>query len=250
MAQAASALGIRIPKPYGLVSADGRTGIRSEFIDGESLSQLLVSRPERYAATLSSYLCELKRFHETKAAAGSFPGAKGLYLEKIDKLSGSDWYTAEELEKMKELVLSVPDRDTLVCGDFHPENILVRNGELYFVDLGDMCTGHPVFDFAMIANTHFIIPSVNPAYAEKYFAVPAGLMLRLWDDLFNAYFVRLSPERQRIIKKGILAFAILRQGLSPADGRVFPEHILKSNTAAVKKKLLPEIDTIIGSIDW
>lgn len=250
VAKSAYALGLRVPRPYGLVKAAGRTGIRSEFLEGEMLSEVLKKSPEEKEKILPAYLMELKRFHETGTDAGDFVSAKALYLEKIEKLCGTAWYTAEELEKMRRLVLSVPDRNTLVYGDYHPQNILVKDGELFFVDLGDMCLGHPVFDFAMIANTHYIIPKMNPAYAEKYFAVPPQLMLMLWDDVFTRYFREFSPEKQGRIKQEIMAFAVLRQGLSPADGRVFSKQVLEGNVAVTRRKLLPEIEKITGSIDW
>lgn len=250
MAESAYSLGIRVPEPYGLVRFEDRVGLISEYIEGESLADVFVKEPEKYEVLFKKYLEELRRFHETKAARESFVSAKDLYLEKLARLRGTDWYTKEELDKMEKLVRAVPDRDTLVYGDYHPKNILVKDSLLYFVDLGDTCTGHPVFDWAMIANTHRIIPSVNPAYAEEYFAVPAERMLRLWEDLFARYFAAYSPEKRSAIEKGIMAFAVLRQGLSPADGRVFPEKILRANAAAAKQKLLPGIEAVSACLDW
>lgn len=250
MAESAYALGIRVPRPYGLVKAEEKTGIRSEFLEGETLADVLKNDEEQMERILPDYIRELKRFHETRADAGDFVCAKSLYLEKIEKLRGSSWYTAEELEKMRQLVLSVPDRCTLVYGDYHPQNILMKDGELFFVDLGDMCLGHPVFDFAMIANTHYIIPKMNPAYAEKFFGVPPKVMLTLWDDLFTRYFSDFSSEKKDEIKMEIMAFAVLRQGLSPADGRVFSKQVLEGNVAATRMRLLPGIERITGSIDW
>lgn len=122
----------------------------------------------------------------------------------------------------------------------------MRNGQLCFVDHGDTCIGHPVFDFAMIANTHFIIPSVNPSYAGKFFTVEPRIMLRLWDDVFFLYFSGFSQERQNTVRQGIMAFAVLRQGLSPADKRVFSERVLMENVAATKRKLLPNIGHFSG----
>lgn len=249
-ARIADALGIHVPKCYGLVRSDSRIGIRSEYISGESLAEILSRNPECREDFLPIYLRELRRFHETEAVPGDFASAKDLYLDKLQKLEGTAWYTADELEKMRRLVLSVPDRNTLLNGDYHPQNILVRGADLVFVDLGDTCLGHPIFDFAMIANTHYIIPKMNPAYAEKYFAVPAALMLRLWDDVFNGFFSDYSPEKQSLIRQGIMAFAVLRQGLSPADGRAFPESVLAGNVAAVRKRLLPQIERITGSVIW
>lgn len=249
-AECAYTLGIRVPVPYGPVRAEGRTGIRSEFLEGETLADLLRKDPGKLERILPTYLGELRHFHETVADPADFFRAKDLYLEKIEKLRDTVWYTEEELEKMRQLVLSVPDRSTLVYGDYHPKNILVKDGAFFFVDLGDLCLGHPVFDFAMMANTHYIIPRMNPAYAEKYFAVPSGLMLELWDEIFTGCFSDCSPQKQGEIKKEIMAFAILRQGLSPADGRVFSKQVLEGNVAVTRRRLLPEIETLTGSIDW
>lgn len=251
MAESAWQLGIHVPKPFGIVTMEDRTGIKSQYISGKSLATVLSGEPGRYEEILPVYCGELKHFHETEVDAESFTSAKALYLEKIEKLSGTSWYTEEELQSMAELVRSVPDRMTFVFGDYHPKNIRMKDGVLYFLDLGDTCFGHPVFDFAMIANTHFIIPSVNPVYALKYFAVPPELMQRLWNDLFMMYFSDYEPEKQKMIRKQIMAFAMLRQGLSPADGRVFSKEVLAGNVLAVKRKLLPDIKRLMTeAIDW
>lgn len=250
MAESAYRLGLHVPKPGGIVQSKNSIGILSEFIDGKCLAELLSENHENYYKLFPEYISELRHFHETTADPEDFVSAKDLYLEKIRALYETDWYSSDELQKMELLVQSVPDRNTLIYGDYHPKNILVKKDELFFVDLGDICIGHPVFDFAMIANTHFIIPSVNPSYTEKYFAVSSELMIQLWNDLFHQYFNEISLEKQNGIKKEIMAFAILRQGLSPADRRSFPEKILKENVAVTKNKLLPEIDSVIGSIDW
>ena len=250
VSETAYRLGLRVPRPYGVVASGDRLGIRRDYLDAESLSKHLAAHPEDYKALLPSYVGELRHFHETEARAEDLASAAELYLEKLDRLSGTDWYTPEELLKMERLIRSVPPRNTLIYGDYHPKNIRVKDHELWFADLGDTCLGHPVFDFAMIANTHFIIPSVNPSYAEKYFSAPAPLMLRLWEDLFSLYFSEYSGEEKNRIRKQIMAFAVLRQGLSPADGRVFPENVLRGNVSAVKKKLMPGIDELIGSVNW
>ena len=250
MAENLRRLGIRVPESFGMVKDGDRIGIRSEFVNGSSLAELLNGQNSCYDRILPEYVRELRHFHETKASSEDFTSAAYTYLEKIDALSGTSWYTPEELKKMERLVRSVPARDTLLQGDYHPKNILVRNGQLCFVDHGDTCIGHPVFDFAMIANTHFIIPSVNPSYARKFFTVDPCIMLRLWDDVFSLYFSGFSQERQNTVRQGIMACAVLRQGLSPADKRVFSERVLMENVAVTKRKLLPNIELITGSIDW
>ena len=60
-AESAYHLGIRVPKPSGIVQAKDRIGILSEFIDGECLSELLSNNPENYCTLFPEYLRNLCR---------------------------------------------------------------------------------------------------------------------------------------------------------------------------------------------
>ena len=46
---------------------------------------------------------------------------------------------------------AIPESDTVVHGDFHSKNVMIRNGELVLVDMANLTTGHPLYDLGSMA---------------------------------------------------------------------------------------------------
>ena len=50
--------------------------------------------------------------------------------------------TEEKIRRYGAYIDLIPKRNTLIHGDFHEKNILVRDGELEMIDMGDISQGH------------------------------------------------------------------------------------------------------------
>lgn len=50
----------------------------------------------------------------------------------------SRWLTQEEISRYDALIDIISKRNTLIHGDFHEKNVLVRNGELEMKDMGEV----------------------------------------------------------------------------------------------------------------
>lgn len=133
---------------FDIVRTEEGNGLIYERIDAPSLEELMKKTPEKtveYAREMGA-LC--RKVHGIQDSEGAFPDAKEEFLNRlrdtedlIREISGE-----EALEKTRQLILSVPDASGIVHGDFHPENILVRDGKMLLIDLADVMHGHPVFD--------------------------------------------------------------------------------------------------------
>ena len=55
-------------------------------------------------------------------------------------LDDMELFTSEEMELMHKLYDAVPERDTLIHGDFHTRNIFISDGELLLIDMADTST--------------------------------------------------------------------------------------------------------------
>ena len=150
LAKEALVAGIPTAISYSVVRADERYGILFELIDAGTLAEVMTSDPEKYDTYVDKYVCLLKTIHSTQGNPEAVPKTKKIYNMAIDACE--DWYSAGKLKKLRALVESIPEADTLIHGDFHPTNIMVSGEELILIDMGDMSIGHPVFDMAAIAN--------------------------------------------------------------------------------------------------
>lgn len=248
LAQEAMLAGISTAIPYSVVQSGDRYGIMFEMIDAGTLSGGLKSQPEKYDELTGKYVELYKQIHNTKGNTDDFISIKDIYHEAIEGCK--DHYSGQELSKLNELVDSVPDTDTLIHGDYHPNNIMLQNDELILIDMGDMSLGHPIFDFLATAATQVNLVKLNPEYAEFHTKMPPELITKTWRRLFDTYFEDKDQAERDRIEDQICIFSKLKVALAPVFGRGAGEEIIKASVDDAKQNFLPLIDSLIGAVDW
>ncbi len=225
-----------------------RYGIVFETIDADTLSVQLKEHPETYDEFVKEYISLYKSIHETEDSEGAFLPMKNIYHEAIDECKS--FYTDEEVSKLKALVDAIPDRNTLIHGDYHPNNIMVQDGELVLIDMGDMSTGHPIFDFLATASTQVNLVKLSPEFAQQHTRMPVELISRTWGRLIEEYFCDRSPEERARIEKQICDYSKLKVALAPYYGRGASEEIIRASVEDAKANFIPMLDELTGAIDW
>ncbi len=240
--------GIPTAISYTVVKVDDCYGIMFELIEAVPLSIELKSDPDNYDSNTGLYIDLYKKIHSIEGDANQFPSIKDLYHRCIDECK--DYYSSEELDKLRALVDSVPDRNTLIHGDYHPNNIMYQNGELILIDMGDMSIGHPIFDFLATAATQVNLVKLSPEYAEGHTKMPAEMITKTWRRLFDSYFSEYSQEERDRIEEQVNYFSKLKVALAPVFGRGASKEIIQASVDDAKANLLPRIDELIGAVDW
>ena len=240
--------GIPTAISYSVVRADDRYGILFEMIDADSLSATLKGKPDEYDVYTDKYISLFRKIHSIKGDPDKFVNIKSIYHSAVDYCR--DYYSPEELSKLRDLVDSVPDTGTLIHGDYHPNNIMVQKGELILIDMGDMSLGHPIFDFLATAATQVNLVKLSPDYAEYHTKMPAGLITRTWRRLIDSYFADKTEKEKNRIEDQICVFSKLKVALCPYFGRGVTPEIVKASIDDAKQNFLPFIDGLIGAVDW
>ena len=248
MAQQALIEGVPTAISYSVVMADDRYGIMFELIDADTLSATLKDNPEEYDAYTDKYIRLFQKIHAIKGDESRFLNIKAVYYDAIKE--SAEFYTDEEQDRLRALVDSVPETGTLIHGDYHPNNIMVQNGELILIDMGDMTIGHPIFDFLATAATQVNLVKLSPEYAEFHTRMPAELITKTWRRLIDSYFADYSEKERERIEDQICMFSKLKVALCPYFGRGAAPEILQASIADAKANFLPVIDSLIGSVDW
>ena len=233
---------------YNLVQSNGRYGAEFELVDAESLSHVLRDSPERFDVFARQYVDVYRSFHSTSVGAGEFPSIKDIYHGYIEGCA--DWYTSEQLDLLRAVVDSVPDRDTLIHGDYHANNILVADDELIMIDMGDVSVGHPIFDFLATAATQANLVVLNPAYAEVHTGMPVETIKRLWNYLLEHYFADKDAGEVERIDQQVRLFSKLKVACAPVLARNAPKEIVEASVGDAKQNFLPLAQGLIGSVDW
>ena len=248
LAQKALAKGIPTAIAFNIVKVDDSFGVVFELLNAKSLSETIVTDYDNYDKYARGYTDLFKSFHTTEAEDGEFPSIKEIYYGYIDECK--DWYTDAELNKLRELVDSIPDRNTLIHGDFHTRNIMVTDGELVMIDMGQFSMGHPIFDYLATAAATVNLVALNPDYGPMIIGMPAEYIIRLWNDMLKLYFSDRSDAEIKSIDKQIRTFSKLKVAMAPAVGKGASRELIQASVDDVKANLLPIIDTLIGTIDW
>ena len=248
IAQNALISGIPTAISYDVVEVDGQKGIIFELLNSNSLSYEMKTYPEKYDDLVEKYIALYKKIHQTEADPDNFRNIKDVYHEGLDFCK--DWYTEEEMALLNELLESVPDRTTLIHGDYHPNNIMTQDGELIMIDMGDMSMGHPVFDFLSTAATQLNLPKIYPEYAAVHTGMPVEMIQKTWRRLFDSYFADRSETDRTRIEDQVALFSKFKVAMAPYYARSATEEVIKASVDDAKQNLFPRIREIIGTIDW
>lgn len=248
LAQQSLIQGIPTAIAYDIVTCGDRYGTVYEVVNSKPLSRFFSTQPDQFESYARKYVDLLRLIHATSAPASGFPRAKDIYHGYI--VECSEWYTSEELATLGSLVDSIPDRDTLLHGDFHANNIMVMDGELLLIDMGDVSCGHPVFDFLATAATQANLVDLDPTYAETHTRMPVQTIKRLWSYLLAHYFDSASADEVARIDSQVRLFSKLKVAFAPVIARGIPRELIEASVEDARHNLIARADELIGTIDW
>jgi len=143
-------LGLPTPPPGELVTDQkGRFGISfKRIVNKISIARAVADHPENIDELAKEFARMCKLLHGTKIAPGSFPEVKQNCYDMID---ADPYYTAQDKAKIKDFVSKAPDTGTALHGDLQFGNVIIADGQSYFIDLSDFAYGCPDFDLGMVA---------------------------------------------------------------------------------------------------
>ena len=178
-------IGVPCPAPGELVrTEEGLLGIQFRRIVGKkSYARALSEHPERLEEYAARFAEECRRLHAIRPEPGLFPTAKEQCLTHIRL---NKFLSNEEKAALARYVCSLPDADTALHGDLHYGNIIFTDdGRQYFIDLGDFCTGSPLFDLAIVYRQTCLMP--EPFIKENYH-IDAVTARAFWRAFVPRYF--------------------------------------------------------------
>ena len=181
-------MGIPSAAPLEYVTDGQRYGMIVERIQGkESLGRIIADHPERleelacmtaeYAQVLHSLPCDTEVFDSVPLRTRSLIAAsKGIPDNIKTRLLGY----IDELEPVT----------TCLHGDINPCNIIIAQGKVYWIDLGDFGYGDPLMDFCILAHMHHLGP--NPVL-RNLFHMDRKALKRFYEADGRRPFISIFP---------------------------------------------------------
>lgn len=246
LARTAFILGVPTAIPYDVVKVGDRYGSVFELLNAKSFAELLMEDKENADRYIQQLADLLKLIHNTEVKPGSMPDMKKTVLDWVDFLKGH--LPEAQWTKLHALVEAVPDRHTMLHGDFHAKNVMMQNGEVILIDMDTLCTGHPVFEMASVFNAYTgfyvtgtrqrgIFIGLNPEMAERAWT---GLVLRYADG--DPQLAAKIEQRAALIGYVRLYRRILRRdGLNTPEGQ---------QEIAIYRKNIAELLDQVDDLTW
>lgn len=231
-AKTAFVLGVPSVLCYAMVTDGERFGTMFERMKTASLATVIYGDYEHFDDYAKRFAGLLKEMHSIRDKKHDLHKVNDGFLSLVER---ADHLTEDEINRMMEFLKAVPERENVVHGDFHPNNIGENMGELILLDLAEIGYGHPLFDF--IASYYDLILSgetvgvEHPEVTKQFFGLSVEELRKLWDILVENYFPGITEEKKKFFNETIdwmLGFKLL---LFPV---LHPNHPKEKHEAWIK----------------
>lgn len=211
-------LGMPTPKPYEVAEisqaskvlkstlslGEGRGkayGIVYDLINGETLSEAITKHPEH----LTDYALQMSRLYQqmhSTTICKSSSIKKNSLLSKWGPVPNAHVTEASAIRRITPIIgrqgakhlltilHSVPQGQSLLHCDLHPRNIMLSEGKLTIIDMGEVGYGNPLID---MAHVHALMTS-GLIDIDHFMGFPAEYAKPLWDKVLHDYYRTLSPD--------------------------------------------------------
>lgn len=246
-AKEAFLLGIPTAISFDLVDCgDGKRGVVYETIKSRTLGESIQSNPELMEELTERYVEQLNILHAVHTDNPVFGNAKDNYRTQVENASK---FLTEEEGKMLEQILDVlPEGDRLVHCDAHPKNIMIQNGDMLWIDMEGMATGHPIYDLISIAVV------LNGMRTDEMSLGICGMdnqtVLKFKDCFIRKYFKTEDPEAVQRYSSMIDALRLIRAVFAIGFTSKNTEEFRPAIIGMARQVFFPNIQKIAGGVQY
>lgn len=193
LARKALVLGINTAIPYDVVLVGESYGTVMELLEATSLSKMIKKDPEHLDSPLKYFVDMLKQIHSTHVKPNDMPDMREVALSwaKFDK----DYLPEEIGNKLYAMVQAVPQQQTMLHGDYHTNNVMVRDGEAILIDMDTLCTGHPIFELGSMYNAFVGFSALDHEVVMQFLKIPYEITTLFWHKALAMYLDTTDEAR-------------------------------------------------------
>ena len=196
-AKKAFVLGIPTAISYDIVKVGDSYGSVFEMLDAKSFAELLregVSEEDLVKQSVQI----LKQIHETEDFNSDLPNKKS---EAIKWAEYCKPYLPEETgNKLVKIMNDIPDKNTIIHGDFHVKNIMNLKNENLLIDMETLAVGHPIFELACSYSIYEGFECLDPKNPEKFLGIPQEQCRSFMNSTYDYYFDQFDSNKIDEIK--------------------------------------------------
>lgn len=245
LARTALVLGIPTAIPFDVVRVGNTYGSVFELLNAKSFSKLISAEPNRIDEYVSLFVELLKKIHATEVDRNELEDMKKVALGWATYLK--DYLPAEQSEKLLALISAVPERNTMIHGDYHTNNVEMQNGEVLLIDMDTLSFGHPIFELASMYLGFVGFGELDPKSVEKFMKLTYDRTNYVWrkslelylETADNATISAIEDKAKVIAYTRLMRRTIKRIGFDDPNGKAIIENCKNKLT-----DLLGRVDTL------
>ena len=201
MAKAAFLKGIPTAISYDIVKVGDSYGSVFELLKAVSFNDLVIQHPDQVDDIVKKWCDILKIVHSTYMEPGVMPSAKKIYFQYLDAIR--TYLDESQYQFLHQYLEKIPERLTVVHGDFQMKNIMLSGNDPMLIDMDTMATGHPIFDFAGIYVAYVEFEEDEPGNMQRFLGISADTANYIFEKLVEYYLettnaALLATEIQKI----------------------------------------------------
>lgn len=197
-AKYAFTMGIPTAISYDVVRVNESLGVVYELLNAEVVSHRIMSDRENGEMYMRKFADLAREMHTTDIASSDLPSYKELYRRKLE--TALPHLTAEEREACLKIYAAIPDGTQMLHGDFHPKNVMIQDGEMMLIDMGDISKGHPLMEIMHFYSALPGLAKAMPQYCMQYIGLDAEMCIKGWEWFKKYYFAGVSEEQVRLLE--------------------------------------------------
>ena len=194
-AKAAFVAGIPSVIAFDMVKVGDSCGVIYEAMNSDTLGHAIMNDPDHLNEYVAKYVALAKKLHSTPIKDETITSLKDFLMKRADSPFMRELLEQNEIDVLKEIISSMADCDTLVHGDLHPGNIMLQDGELMLIDMGEVTRGVPIYDLATVFRDLISAPQNNSAIIEESTGMKAEVCTEVGQKFFAMYTGITDPAQ-------------------------------------------------------
>ena len=222
MAKESFLLGMPTAITFDVVRVGEQFGLVYELLKAKTLSDCIKQHPERVDEYANLYARLFRQLHSIEVRNDGIIGDS--YEKEINQLNHiRRYFDDESVDLLIHIVQSIPKGNRLLHGDLQTKNVMLQDGELMMIDMGEVGYGHPLLD---LAHSYSSLVSLIGDY-EATIGFPRKYGETFWNTMMSVYFEGESAETIAHRNEQIRVVSLVRNfgWLSLSDS--FPSEVIK-----------------------
>lgn len=218
ISKAAFTAGISTAIPYDIVKVDDCYGAMYEMIKADTVSSIISQNQNELEPLATGYGKFMREMNSVVLNKESFSSAKSKYIKYKETIAP---LLDEKASKVfVELIDKIPERTTFTHGDFHPDNIMLQNGKMLLIDMGETAYGSPIIDIMVFGNMRILADLVTEDMnTPGLIGLTWENIKKIWSLFIRNYFITADNETLQKIENTCLLYSTVK---TVADVYIFP----------------------------